>query len=124
MGSGPNGRSARTPEGGWPLDDLFVGIVTLRTVRELLARERRYPGSDWRAYDLYLRIDASLPGCTKAARRLAGIGVFESLPPADHWSACSYRLDPTYPLLDPLRDLFFAERRLVRARSRLVRGMW
>ena len=114
MGSRRFGRLARTPEDGWPLDDLFVGVVTLRTVREMLARERHSPGSDWRAYDLYLRIDASLPGCTKAARRLASVGVFESLPPANHWSACSYRLDPAYPLLAPLRSLFFAERGLVR----------
>ena len=113
MGDHQAGRTGRGPEGGWPLDELFVGVVTLRTVREMFSRQRDYPKRDWRAYDLFLRIDASLPGCAKAARRLARAGVFESLPPADHWAACSYRLDPTYPLLEPLRDLFFAERRLV-----------
>lgn len=97
------------PPGGWPLDDLFVGVVTLRTMREMFARDRVHPGRDWRPSRLSLRVAGSLRGCTKATRRLERAGLLEGLPPTEYGRARSYRLDRSHPLVDELAGLFRSE---------------
>lgn len=44
----------REPEGGWPLDRLFVGVGTLRVMREMVKLAQDFPGTPQRAWDVAL----------------------------------------------------------------------
>lgn len=100
----------REPTGGWPLDELFVGVATLRTTRELFRREREpFPGPQ-RAWDLALWSGVSIQGSANSLERLSRLGLLKVFPSDRAGHATAFRLDQTHPLVEPLARLFQAER--------------
>lgn len=96
------------PQAGWPLDHLFVGVATLRTMRELFRQAPAY-GPAVRAWDLALWSGVSPQG--------SAVGLVQRLL-SDPGHAPRFRLDLDYPLFHPLAALFEAERVACRAISR------
>ena len=82
----------REPPGGWPLDEVFVGVATLRTTRELYRNE----------------------GTRNSLRRLERLGLVKALRPDRPGGASSFALDRTHPLYSSLAGLFGAERAMLR----------
>ncbi|HYO47235.1 MAG TPA: hypothetical protein VEY33_11170 [Gemmatimonadota bacterium] len=103
----------RDPPGGWPLDRLFVGVATLRTIRELF-RQAPPSGSTLRAWDLSLWSGVTAQGSSEALERLRGPGLVKVYEPDGPGHALQFRLAGDYPLLRPLAALFEAERACVR----------
>ena len=99
----------REPPGGWPLDRVFVGVATLRTLRELFTLEESpgvYPN---RAWDVALWSGVTPQGSADALDRLHRVGLVQCFRPDRIGEARSFRLDRDYPLAAPLARLFAAE---------------
>lgn len=105
----------REPPGGWPLDELLVGVATLRTARELF---RPYH-QDWcpRAWDLALWSGVTPRGSAYSMERLHRLGLVRAFPADRPGRAPGFRLDWSHPLVTPLARLFEAERFMVHRRS-------
>jgi hypothetical protein len=99
----------REPEGGWPIDEMFVGVATVRTIRELFRREAQF-GDAVRAWDLALWSGVSPQGSANSLERLERLGLVQVTFPGSAYQAKEYRLDPAHPLYGPLARLFDAER--------------
>ena len=100
----------REPPGGWPLDELFVGVATLRMTRELF----RLEGPPPRPWDRAIWSGVSPQGTRNSLRRLEALGLVEELRPDRPGGAPCFALDRTHPLYPPLADLFRAERAMLR----------
>jgi len=98
------------PPGGWPLDEVFVGVATLRTMREVF----RKGGHELRAWDVALWSGVTPQGSTNSLDRLSRLGLVETIPSPGPGHARSYRLDSRHPLVDPVSRLFRAEGHMVR----------
>ena len=99
----------REPPGGWPLDQIFVGVATLRTIRELFLLERGPGVSSNRAWDVALWSGVTPQGSADALDRLHRVGLVNSFRPERIGRARSFRLDRDYPLTASLARLFAAE---------------
>lgn len=102
----------------WPLDQLLVGVATLRTIRELFQQDGEpfwYPP---RAWDLAVWSGVSPQGSANALKRLERLGLATAQPSDRPWRAPGYRLDWNHPLVMPLARLFAEERAMVQARRR------
>ena len=112
----------RDPPGGWPLDNLFVGVATLRTIRELFCHSRVL-----RAWDLSLRTGVSPQGSANSLERLRKMGLVAAYK-GDPGEARWFRLDGEHYLVEPLGSLFAVEWAACRdgieaeRRARLKRG--
>lgn len=112
----------RDPPGGWPLDNLLVGVATLRTIRELFCHGRAL-----RAWDLSLRTGVSPQGSANTLARLWEAGLVEAYE-GDPGEARWFRLVDEHYLVKPLGRLFAVEwgacRGALKAerRARLKRG--
>ena len=104
------------PPGGWPLDDVFVGVATLRTMRELFLQAPPADGRSVRAWDLALWSGVSVQGSADALRRLVRAGLAEGLV-SDPGHADRFR-PADHPLVDPIARLFGAEYEVCRRISR------
>lgn len=104
------------PPGGWPLDEVLVGVGTLRTIRELIRQDRRSGGEAARAWDLALWCGITVPGATKSLERLHGASLVTRVPPDRTWRAAAYRLNTAHPLVPPTTALLEAEAGMVRRR--------
>ncbi|CAN5132067.1 hypothetical protein BH18GEM1_BH18GEM1_21640 [soil metagenome] len=94
-----------------------MGVATLRTTRELFRQAREpFPGPR-RAWDLALWSGVTPQGSADSLERLNRLGLVEVFPSARAGHAPSFRLDRTYPLVEPLARLFEAERVLGRQSS-------
>jgi len=98
------------PPGGWPLDEVFVGVATLRTMREVF-RQRGYA---LRAWDAALWSGVTPQGSANSLDRLSRLGLVETIASPGPGHARSFRLAPRHPLVDPVAHLFRAERGMVR----------
>ena len=105
----------RDPPGGWPLDHVFVGVATLRVMRELFTR-----GGTHRPWDLHLRTGVSPQGSADALRRLARLGIVQVLPSREPGHADWFRLSGSHDLIPPLGSLFLVEERAVRSAIRAL----
>ena len=103
----------REPPGGGPLDELFVGVATVRTTRELY-RQEGTPFATPRPWDLAIWSGVSPQGTANSLRRLEALGLARALRPDRPGRAPSFALERTHPLHQPLAGLFRAERALVR----------
>ncbi len=100
----------REPTSGWPLDELFVGVATLRTTRELF-RQRGEPfRGPRRAWDLALWSGVTPQGSANSLERLTRLRLVEVLPADRAGHAPAFRLNRSHPLVEPLARLFEAER--------------
>lgn len=108
----------RRPEGGWPLDGLFVGVATLRTAREQFKQSREEPESQPRAWDLALWSGVTPQGSADALDRLHRSGLVTIASPRTRWRAQRFQLDREHPLYAPLARLFDAEETLARTQAR------
>lgn len=100
---------AATPEGGWPLDQLFVGVATLRTTRQLLRPSGALRGGSIRAWDIALWSGVTPQGTRSCMERLECVGLVRQVAPSKSWHATTYRLVERHPLVEPLLTLFRAE---------------
>lgn len=111
------------PMTGWPLDEVLVGVATLRTMRELIRQSDRAPLEGPRAWDLALQNGVSAQGSANSLERLERAGMVTALTPERPWRARGYRLKRGHPLVVPLRRLFRAERSVARREERAaIRG--
>lgn len=108
------GRRGR-PDGGWPLDRVFVGPAALRATRELFYQEadRRSDDHSARAWDLSLWSGVSPQSSDRALRRMRELGLVDAILSNHPCVAAAYRLDRTHPLVPPLDRLFRVERGMV-----------
>lgn len=111
------------PAGGWPLDQVLVGVGTVRTLRELILEAGRSSRSaPRRPWDVALWSGVSVQGSGDCLERLRRAELVRRFPPDRRGRARRYRLDATHPLARPLIGLFEAERiearRTGRQRSR------
>lgn len=95
------------PPGGWPLDEVFVGVATLRTMRELFLQAPSAHGRSVRAWDLALWSGVSVQGSANALRRLVRARLAEGLV-SDPGHADRF-LPTDHPLANPIARLFAAE---------------
>lgn len=102
----------REPDGGWPLDQLFVGVATLRITRELFLLERGAFAGPKRAWDLALWSGVTPQGSADSLERLNRLGLVKTSSSGGARYAPTFRLDTTCPLSGPLARLFEAERRM------------
>lgn len=109
------------PIDGWPLDDVLVGVATLRTMRELFRQHGEAPREGPRAWDLALRSGVSAQGAADSLERLERAGLVRELARERPWRAHGYRLKRHHPLVAPMRRLFEAERSVARRRDRRYR---
>lgn len=100
----------REPEGGWPLDQLFVGVGTVRTIRELFRQEQEPFTSPARAWDLALWSGVTTQGTVYCLERLHRLGLARIASPGGPDRAASFRIDRSHPMYLPLARLFQAER--------------
>ncbi|MGH7572516.1 MAG: hypothetical protein ACREMK_11845 [Gemmatimonadota bacterium] len=108
----------REPAGGWPLDQLFVGVATLRVTRELFLLNRPPSAGPQRAWDVALRSGVTAQGSADSLERLNRLGLVKMVSSGQACRAAPwFRLDGSYPLFGPLADLFEAEQALCRRRS-------
>ncbi len=101
---------AATPESGWPLDQLFVGVATLRTTRQLLRPSGVLCGGSVRAWDVALWSGVTPQGTRYCMERLEHAGLVRQVARGKSWHATTYRLVERHPLIEPLSGLFMAER--------------
>lgn len=104
----------RRPIGGWPLDELLVGVATLRTTRELFRQSERSSSSPPRAWDLALWSGVTPQGSADALERMEKVDLVTRIPSRFNYRADAFRLDRGHPLVDPLAGLFAAETRMSR----------
>lgn len=117
--SGTRRRGLRPdPLDGWPLDDVLVGVATLRTMRELFRQHDEAPRQGPRAWDLALQSGVSAQGSADSLDRLERAGLVTALSPERPWRARGYRLERHHPLVVPMRRLFEAERSVARREER------
>ncbi|HKK07763.1 MAG TPA: hypothetical protein VKA44_02645 [Gemmatimonadota bacterium] len=118
------GLGFRPPE-GWPLDDLLVGVGTLRTLRELIRREReerrragagRRPEATstgliapFRPWDVALTCDVTPQGATKVMDRLHRLELLRRFPAERYGRADGFLLDRSHPMAPGLVRLFEEE---------------
>jgi len=100
---------AATPENGWPLDRLLVGVATLRTTRQLLRPVGALRGGSVRAWDIALWSGVTPQGTRGCMERLERVGLVREVARAKSWHATTYRLVERHPLVEPLLTLFRAE---------------
>lgn len=101
---------AATPESGWPLDQLFVGVATLRTTRQLLRPTGALRGGSVRPWDIALWSGVTPQGTRYCMERLERVGLVRQVARGKSWHATTYRLVERHPLIEPLSNLFMAER--------------
>ena len=110
---GRRGRKRRglrpEPRDGWPLDDVLVGVATLRTMRELFRQDADPELGCPRAWDLALWSGVTPQGATEAVRRLVRAQLVSEVPTDRPRRAAGYRLDRLHPLVPPLSRLFALE---------------
>jgi hypothetical protein len=94
---------------------MFVGVATVRTIRELFRREAEF-GDSVRAWDLALWDGVTPQGSANSLERLERLGLVQVTFPGGGTHAKEYRLDPEHPLYEPLARLFRAERQAARVR--------
>jgi hypothetical protein len=104
----------REPPDGWPLDQIFVGVATLRTIRELFTLEGGPGVYSNRAWDVALWSGVTPQGSADSLDRLHRVGLVKCFRPERIGQARSFRLDRDYPLAAPLARLFAAERAMRR----------
>ncbi|MGH7542831.1 MAG: hypothetical protein ACREK7_02735 [Gemmatimonadota bacterium] len=104
----------REPPDGWPLDQVFVGVATLRTLRELFILEGGPGVFSHRAWDVALWSGVTPQGSADALDRLHGVGLVNCYRPERIGEARSFRLNRDYPLAAPLGRLFQAEWAMMR----------
>ena len=104
------------PAGGWPLDGLFVGVATLRTMRELFLQA---PSGSVRAWDLALWSGVTPQGSADALERMCRAGFVQGFP-SEPGHAARFLL-AGHPLVEPMSRLFDAEAVMARAISRAAR---
>lgn len=109
------------PMDGWPLDDVLVGVGTLRTMRELFRQHDEAPREGPRAWDLALRNGVSAQGAADSLERLERAGLVRKLARERPWRAHGYRLKRSHPLVEPVGRLFEAERSVADRRDRRYR---
>ena len=107
----------REPKDGWPLDELFVGVATLRTLRELFRLESTLGGPS-RPWDVALWSGVSPQGSANSLARMDRMELVVEVPSAEDHGAARYWLNERHPLYGPLADLFEAERAVARGRRR------
>lgn len=100
---------AATPEGGWPLDQLFVGVATLRTTRQVLRPSGALRGGSVRPWDISLWSGVTPQGTRYCMERLERVGLVRQVTPGKSWHAATYRLVERHPLIEPLTGLFMTE---------------
>lgn len=101
---------AATPESGWPLDQLFVGVATLRTTRQLLRLSGgALRGGSVRAWDIALWSGVTPQGTRYCMERLERVGLVRQVAPGKSWHATTYRLVERHRFVEPLLTLFRAE---------------
>lgn len=103
----------REPPGGWPLDELFVGVATMRTIREFL-RQQDGRRDSLRAWDVALWSGVTPQGSANSLDRLARLGLAEVIPSPGYGHARSFRLARKHPLVSPLYRLLEVERGVAR----------
>lgn len=101
---------AAVPESGWPLDQLLVGVATLRTTRQLLRPSGALRGGSVRAWDIALWSGVTPQGTRYCMERLECAGLIRQVARGKSWHAATYRLVERHPLVRPLSGLFMAER--------------
>ena len=104
------------PPGGWPLDQILVGVATLRTLREL----SRSP-TPLRPWDFSLQTGVSPQGTADALKRLLELGLVAEHPSSEAGRASRYRIEKSHFLREPLGWLFAAERDEVQKLAREAR---
>lgn len=104
----------REPLGGWPLDQLFVGVATLRTTRELFRQSLSSQPDLLRAWDICLWSGVTPKGSADSMNRLARLGLVTQAISSRPRHAPEFALDLSHLLVAPLSDLFAAERSIVR----------
>lgn len=109
------------PVQGWPLDDVLVGVATLRTMRELFRQHEDAPREGPRAWDLALWSGVTAQGSANSLERLERAGLVTRLTRERPWRAHGYRLKRYHPLVAPMRRLFEAERSVVARSERRYR---
>lgn len=100
---------AATPEDGWPLDELFVGVATLRTARQLLRPTGALRGESVRPWDVALWSGVTPQGTRYCMERLERAGLVRQVARSKSWHATTYRLVGRHPLVEPLSSLFRTE---------------
>lgn len=100
----------RVPAGGWPLNEVLVGVGTTRTIRELILHRSDTTVEALRAWDVGLWSGVSAQGAAGCLERLHRAGLVAELPPDRPWRARRYRLETDHPLYRPLARLFQVER--------------
>lgn len=98
------------PPGGWPLDDVFVGVATLRTIRELFEQHYGRFTGPLRAWDLALWSGVTPQGTANSLERLDRVGLVWKAWRGGPGYAARYQIDTEYPLFQALDRLFTAER--------------
>lgn len=101
---------AAKPESGWPLDQLFVGVATLRTTRQVLRPSGALRGGSVRPWDIALWSGVTPQGTRYCMERLERVGLLRQVAPGKSWHATTYRLVERHPLIAPLSGLFMTER--------------
>lgn len=111
----------RRPDGDWPLDDVLIGVKSLRTLRELMRQEnqeRRRPPSPRRPWDVALWCGVTPQGSAEILDRLHRLGMVERFPPSARGRARRFRLARKHPLVAPIERLFDDEWVLICRRRR------
>jgi len=98
------------PIDGWPLDHLLVGVATLRTTRQILRSNSVLYGGSVRPWDVALWSGVTPQGTGHCMERLCRAGLVRKVAPDKPWHATTYRLVDRHPLVEPLSELFRAER--------------
>lgn len=122
MGTSRGRGLRRKPEGGWPLDDILVGVATLRTIRELFRQNDETPLSRPRAWDLALWSGVTPQGSANSLERLERAELVRALAPERPWRAPGYSLELSHPLTTPMMGLLEAERSMIHRRRRRRRA--
>jgi len=104
------------PPGGWPLDQVLVGVATLRTLREV--SRRSVPLRPW---DISLQTGVSPQGTADALKRLSGLGLVAEHPSSEGGRASRYCIEESHFLREPFGRLFAAKRDEVQRLAREAR---
>lgn len=101
------------PDGGWPLDRIFVSVAALRSIRELFRGNVGRVPDPVRAWDLALWTGVSPQAAANALKRMEELELVELYAAERPGHARSYRIASNHPLTPPLARLFTVERQMV-----------